>query len=171
MGIYATLRSIVGLLAHGTADTTSNRPVKVGGQARTTNPTAEADGDVVHVITDKLGKLIVMLGVPRELIATGTTTITASTSETTILAAGAAGVFHDVTTLLIANTSASDTRVDIRDATAGTVRMSLYCTSGMTTGFTLASPWPQTTSAANWTAQSSVSLTDLRIFIQANKVL
>ena len=160
---------IAGDIANDAAD--SGNPVKIGGVARTTNPTAVADGDRVDAMFDKLKKQVMILNGPRELDVDATTTITASTTETTILAAGAAGVFHDLTVLWVANTSATDVRVDFRSATAGSVRFSLYCPAGNTVGVVLPQPIRQAAAANNWTAQSSASVTDLRIYVAAIKVL
>lgn len=160
---------VVGNLPNDAVDV--GNPVKIGGQARTTNPTAVADADRVNAMFDKQGKQIVRTVAPRELVTDTTTTITASTSETTILAAGAGGVFHDITMLTVANTSATDVRIDFRSATAGAVRFSWLVPAGSTIGGVMQTPINQTTAANNWTAQSSASVTDLRIFAQAAKNL
>jgi hypothetical protein len=116
-----------------------------------------------------MGRLLVAL-TPRELIVHQTTTIAASTSETTVLTAGAAGVFHDLTSVIVINTSASACRVDFKDATAGTVRFSMYCPAGAQVGISCdAEPIVQSGAAGNWTATCSASLTDIRIFVKARK--
>ncbi len=56
-----------GDVAHDGVD--SGNPTKVGGQARTTNPTAVADSDRSNFITDKLGKQVVV-GSIRDLSST-----------------------------------------------------------------------------------------------------
>jgi hypothetical protein len=94
------------------------------------------------------------------------TALTGSTSETTIVTAGGSGVFNDLYGLIITNTSASDVAsVTIRDATAGTARFFLAVKAGASVGFTLeaASAVPQTSSNANWTAQSGTSVSSLQI--------
>ena len=157
----------VGNVAHDAAD--SGNPVKVGGKGRTTHPTAVADADRTDLYTDDLGRIVVVDGVPRDLIAEQTTTISASTAETTILTAGSAGVFHDLTAIWAINTSATATRLDFRDATAGTVRFSLYLPAGDTRVVHIVRPVKQTTAANNWTATCGTSVTDVRIFVQAEK--
>lgn len=157
---------VVGEVAHDSVD--SGNPQKMGAQARQTNPTAVADADRTNLIADDVGRQVVRLGHVRDLITDNNVTIS-DANENTILAAGAAGVFHDLTTLIIANTSATGVRVDIRDATAGTIRMSLYCPATQTVGFTLTRPKNQTTAANNWTAQASSAVTDLRVYVQAEK--
>jgi hypothetical protein len=100
----------------------------------------------------------------RANVVKGTATVQ-TTDETTILASQA-GYYQDVTEIMIANTSATATRVDIRDATAGTVRMSLYIPAGDTRGIVFSFPYPQTAVTNNWTAQASGAVTDLRIFMK-----
>lgn len=153
-----------GDVASGTTD--SGNPTKIGGVARTTNPTAVSDGQRVGASFDKLGKQVVV-GSVRELKGKQTTIITSSTSETTIVTAGAAGVFNDVYKLIIANTSATATEVTIRDTTTGTGNSlePFYVPAGDTRGFTLAESGanPQTTAASNWTAQCGTSVASIKI--------
>lgn len=158
--------AIGGGTPHDSVD--SGNPLKIGGRARTTNPTAVADNDRVNAAFDDLGRPVMVIGQVRDLITDQTTTITASTAETTILTA-AASTFHDVVSIMIANTSATATRVDIRDTTAGSVRFSIYVPAGVTVGTNVTRPIKQATVNTNWTAQSSASVTDLRIFVQAEK--
>lgn len=152
--------------AHGSAD--SGNPIKIGGKARTTDPTAEANGDRVDAYFDVMGRQVTIANVPRGRRIRNTITLS-STTETTLLAA-AASTFHDLTKVLVCNTSATATRVDFRDSTAGTVMMSIYAPAGQTVGFTDSNdPVEQTTANNNWTAQLSGAVTDVRIFAQAVK--
>ena len=148
---------------------TSGNPVLMAAEARTTNPTAVDNGDVVKPQADDEGRLVVRTA-PRDLLVKQATTIAASTTETTIVTAGAAGIFHDLLALILANTSGTAARVDFRDATAGSVIFSVYLPAGDTRVISFGdSPWPQATAANNWTAQSSASVTDLRITVLACK--
>jgi hypothetical protein len=151
-----------GDIAHDAADSTSN-PVKVGGQARTTNPTAVADADRANFITDKLGKQVVV-GSVRDLKANQVTTITSSASETTIVTA-VASTFLDLYGLFVTNTSATAVNVAIKDSTAGTTRLNIAVPAGETRGFTLneSAAIKQTTVNNNWTATSSASVASLVI--------
>lgn len=152
----------VGNLAHDAVD--AGFPLKIGGQARTTNPAAVVDADRVNAIFDKLGKQVVV-GSIRILKARQVTIITASTAETTIVTAGGAGVFKDLYSLILTNTSVTATEVTIRDATAGGTISSFMVPAGATVGFTLpeSGAWPQGTAANNWTATSSASITSLKV--------
>lgn len=133
-----------------------------GNLAKTALPTAVSDGQMVNNMGDKFGRQVIVNNAMRDLMATQTTTISASTAETTIITA-TSSVFHDLTAVFISNTSASATRVDIRDTTGGSVIFQLYIPAGDVRGFTLTTAWPQTSVNTNWTAQSSASVTDLRV--------
>lgn len=160
-------RLIVGNLAHDAVD--AGFPVKVGGQARTTNPTAVADADRANFITDKLGKQVVV-GSIRDLKVNQVTTITASTSETTILTA-VASTFLDLYGLIIANTSATAVNVAIKDDTAGTTQLNIAVPAGETRGFMLpeSAAIKQGAVNKNWTATSSASISSLVITALAVK--
>lgn len=129
---------------------------------------ASADSDYQAISTDKLGRQIVT-SAPRGQRAKNAITLT-TTTETTLLSAGGASVFNDITKLLIANTSGTDVRVDFRDATGGSVIFSVFAPAGQTVGIACGDdPFPQTTANNNWTAQLSAAVTDVRIFVQAIK--
>ena len=160
------LAEVVGSTAHDAADSTDN-PLGTGFQARTTNPTAVADGDRVRGIADDLGRQVVTLGQPRDLTVHQSTTITA-TSETTILTAGGAGVFHDLVSLVITNEDNQSVIVTIKDDTAGTTRLivSLAPKGGAVLNF----PYPvtQAVAADNWTATLDVNPdNNVNFFVQA----
>lgn len=160
----AVTQPIAGDVAHDGVD--SGNPVKIGGQAATALPTAVANADRVNALYDKFGRAVVLLQAPRDLITTNTITLS-STTETTLLTA-VASVFLDLTHLKCTNTSATLVRVDIRDATAGTVRDSIALAAsggGFTDNYTI--PIPQTTVNNNWTAQLSAAVTDVRCTARA----
>lgn len=152
---------VAGDVAHDGVD--SGNPVKVGGQARTTNPTAVADADRSNFITDKLGKQVVV-GSIRDLKGQQQTQISSSTSETTIVTA-VASTFLDLYGLTIANTSATATKVTIKDSTAGTTRLVLYIPAGDTRGFMLneSAAICQATVNTAWTATCGTSVAAIEI--------
>ena len=155
-----------GDISHDSPD--AGNPVKIGGVARTTDPLVVASGDRVDSYFDITGRQVVIANVPRGRRIRNPITLT-TTAETTLLAAAAA-TFHDLTKVLISNTSATAVRVDFRDTTAGTVLFSIHAPAGQTVGFTDSSdPIEQTTINTNWTAQLSAVVTDVRIFAQAVK--
>lgn len=162
------LVAVQGSVANDSPD--ANNPIKIGGVGMTTNPTAVTNGDRVNAMYTKSGRAVVVLGAPRELKVRATVTLSASVAETTLLAAGAAGVFHDLEWITIANTSGTAARIDFRDTTGGAVQFSFQSPAGATVGISLSHPIFQTTAASNWTVQSSASVTDLRIATQAHKL-
>lgn len=160
-GIYAQ-----GSVAHDAAD--AGNPVGVGLHARTTNPTAVANGDRVRAVADKVGRAIAVLSQVRDLVTEATLTLSSAT-ETTLLAAGGAGVFHDVTFLLLNNTSTGAVRCDIRDSTGGTIQFSIALAPGGGAVMSFPVPYRQGTANNNWTAQLSSGVTDVRVTVQAVK--
>lgn len=152
---------VVGSVAHDGVD--SGNPLKTGGQARTTNPTAVSDADRSNFITDKLGKQVVV-GSIRDLKGTQQTAITSSTSETTIVTA-IASTFCDVYGIVITNTSATACNVTIKDSTAGTTRFVFAVPAGDTRGFMLSESagHAQATVNNNWTATCSASVASIQI--------
>jgi hypothetical protein len=162
-GTWANIKASVGIGSTGAAvPATANYNATL---AQTALPTAATAGNLTGTLADKFGRQVVINGAFRDLVGTQTTTISASTSETTIVTA-AASIFKDITALTVANTSATATRVDFRDTTAGSVLFSLYIPAGDVRGISFTVPEAQTSVNTNWTAQSSASVTDLRIFAQ-----
>lgn len=162
-----TLPGVAGTVAHDSAD--SGNPVKVGGVARNANPTAVANGDRVDATFDLAGRQVVTYA-DRALVTRSAATTISTTTETTLIAAGGAGVFHDLTMLVITNTSSTAVRVDIRDAAVGTVQFSIAIAAngGAVLPFG-AVPLNQTTANTAWTAQLSAAVTDIRILATAVK--
>lgn len=164
-GTFAVQAESSGDVAHDAAD--SGNPVKIGAQARTTLPSAVADADRVNLIADDVGRLITRSQAPRDLVTHNTITLS-NTTETTLLSAGGAGVFLDIVSLVITNTSSTAVRVDIRDSTSGTVRWSIMLAAdGGGVVFNPPLPLTQGTANNNWTAQLSGAVTDVRVFALA----
>lgn len=117
---------------------------------------------------DNLKREIFTMGNPRGMLFTQTTTISASTSETTIVNGLDPGLSYDIYAILVTNTSASTVcRVDIRDTTGGTIRAQIQSVGGTpTNGFSLGG-WllPQLAKGGNWTATCSTSTMDIRITV------
>lgn len=159
----ATLTTLTGGgIAHDGAD--SGNPVKIGGKAFTADPTPVASADRADLYVDTVGKIVNTPLAPRNLVGQGNITLT-NTTETTVIAALGASVFTDISTIIVANTSATGVRVDFRDATAGTVRHSVWIPATTTIECNFDDcPLKQTTAANGpWTAQLSASVTDVRI--------
>ncbi len=164
-----TLANVGGTVAHDSAD--SGNPVKIGGKARTANPTAVADADRVDAMFDDIGRQVVVLSQVRDLVVHQHTQIASSSSETTILTAGASGVFHDLTQLVITNQTATAVNVTIKDATSGTTRMviALPAAAGGGVVIPFPVPAPQASAANNWTATLSSAAVTVNFYVQAVK--
>jgi hypothetical protein len=133
-----------------------------GANAITALPTAATAGNLVGMGADKFGRQIVLPVTVRDLVGIQPTTIS-TTTPTTIVTAGGSGVFTDLLSLIISNTSAStNTRVDITD---GTVTFSLQSIGGAPpVGIPyMGTPIPATTANTAWTATLGTATTDIRI--------
>ena len=145
-------------------------PVQLGGEARTTLPTAVADGDVVRLQADDLGRLIVTPYSPRDLVVQNQHIENSTTEDCTLLAAGAAGVFHDVVFLSMSNESATEVRVDILDSSGGNIRVSMdLAPDGGGAVLPFPVPMQQGTAALPWCIDLSVSVSNVYVTIIAIK--
>lgn len=118
----ATAPATVGQAAHDAV--VSGNPVMVAGEARSTEPTAVASGDVSRMMLTLLGKQLTLpYAMPGSTwsYAAASGGIVNTTGVTAKLAAGA-GVRNYITSIQVINGHASvDTDVQIRDGAAGTV--------------------------------------------------
>jgi hypothetical protein len=165
-GVAGTF-GIGGTTASGTA--VANNPVQIGCEARTTQRAAGVDGAVSRPVIDSVGRTVVKAGQVRALHDNNAITLS-STTETTLVAAVTA-IFQDVYSLHFSNTSASPTRVDIRDSAAGTVRFSVQLVANQSYTWTSPLPLKQATVNTAWTAQLSAAVTDVRITSVSERVL
>ncbi|HRA21065.1 MAG TPA: hypothetical protein PLZ56_11510 [Anaerolineae bacterium] len=166
-GTFAVQAATAGDVAHDAAD--SGNPVSQGLNARTTNPTAVADGDRVRAVADDVGRQVVRVGQVRDLMTHAHTQIASSSSETTILAAGAAGVFHDLTQLVITNQTATAVNVTIKDDTAGTTRMIIALAASGGAVIPFHRPVNQAVAEKPWTATLSSAAVTVNFYVQAEK--
>src|ERR1700676_1854298 len=88
-------------------------------RAAVSNPANATDGTIVAVMSDKAGRLVFSEGHTRDNCASQFTSIAASTAETTIVTAGGAGVFNDLTGLIITTTNAAAATLTFRSTTGG----------------------------------------------------
>ena len=160
---------VAGADAHGAVPAAN--PFGVAGIASDALPTAVDIGDLVKLISDKYGRQIVRTN-PRENIVGATITINASTSATDLFAVGGSGVYLDLCFVLVTNTSATATEVALKDAAAGTTRITLSVPANDTRGYVLAGDmgWPQATANNKWTATLADSIaSDIHISALAVK--
>ena len=127
-------------------------PVQGGGIARTANPTAVADGDVVKSSHDDLGRQLMRPVQVRDLVVTAYASL-ANGTETTLLAA-TAGSFHDLIYVMGANNSDVAVTVNIRPVLAGNIIMTLRVPANGTACIVTPVPLPQSASDTGnaWTA-------------------
>jgi len=158
-----------GNIASGTAE--SGNPMGNGGRAATAIPTAVSDGQRVEAQADKFGRFHVGR-IDRGLLTKSGVITVSTTTETTLIAAGGTGVFLDLVYLHCENTSTTATRVDIRDATAGTIRDVIECpaAAGTCGGYVNSlAPFTQTTANSAWTIQLATAVTDVRCVAMAEQ--
>lgn len=157
--------AVVGDVNADEADTGS-APIKIGGIVRTANPTAAANGDRVSASFDSVGRQVMTPLQVRGLRATAYVALSTGT-ETTLLAAGGAGVYHDLIYIMGANNTASAVQVDIRSVTAGSIVATLTIPASGTAGIAMPVPLPQDNVNNNWTVDmpdttgTTISLTAL----------
>lgn len=156
--------AVAGDVAHDAAD--SGNPVKVGGKARTTNPTAVANADRVDAMFDDVGRQVVAPYGVRDLVSHQHTQIASSSSETTIVTAAGAGVFADLIALIVTNQTATAVTVEIKDATAGTTRMIIALAASGGAVITFPAPVNQASANSDWTATLSSAAVTVNIFAQ-----
>lgn len=104
--------TVAGDVAHDGVD--SGNPVKVGARAVNAEPTAVANADRVNLIADLVGKLITLPYSNPENFLDGTGNAT-GTADTAVIAAQGGGVRIYVTALIVHNSSATDTFVNVKD--------------------------------------------------------
>jgi hypothetical protein len=170
MGIQSVMSAST-LLVTGNGSQGAATPanlMSVSFESRLTARAVTADATASRPIVDKLGRIVVVHGQIREL--TDTNTLTLSTVTETTLIAAVAAVANDIRDLIISNTSAVDVRVDLRDSTAGTVRLSILVKAGQVVPMTGISRLKQAAVNTSWTVQLSAAVTDVRITAISERV-
>lgn len=117
----------VGNAAHDAA--VSGNPVLTAAEARSSENTAVANGDVARLITDLVGKLITSPYAPSDLTWQGTGSKT-DTSDLAVKAAAGSGVRNYITSIIVANTSSTDTTVIVKDGSTEICRVPAPANSG-----------------------------------------
>lgn len=125
-------------------------PHKMGGIARTANPTAVADGDRVSATFDDVGRQVMTIGQVRDLRKTAYASLN-SNAETSLIS-GVASAFLDMIYFSGANTSDQAVTVDVRCGTGGTVIQTFELPANATQGFTMpGAGLPMVEAAQAWT--------------------
>lgn len=119
-------RLVIGNIAHDGAD--AGAPVKIGGKATNVEPTAvSATADRTNLITDMVGKLIVLpYANPENFVSGAITSAMTGTTSTSLIAAPASGLRNYITTIIVSNAHATvGTDVIIQDGSGGTTLLSI----------------------------------------------
>lgn len=109
------MAGVSGDTASGSTD--GGNPLKTGGLARSSEPTAVTSGQRVGATFDLVGKQIVMPYANKENFVSGTANTT-GTSDTAVIAAQGAGLFIYITTITVVNTGSNASLVTIETDTA-----------------------------------------------------
>jgi hypothetical protein len=118
--------TVAGDIAHDSAD--SGNPIKIGGKARSTDPTLVTASDRVDTYHDLAGR-VVTTPCPLSAVLSGTNSST-GTANTEIIAAQGAGTRIALTRLIISNESTTSTAVLIKDGTTTKLRIPAPTNSG-----------------------------------------
>ena len=160
-GVAGTL-AVGGMTAVNAAST--GNPEFCGGIALVAaNPTKAANAQRTGLATDAIGRVILSSSHERTMVGNQVTTISSSTAETTIVTAGGAGVFNDLTCLTITNGSATATIVTLKDATAGTTRGIYNLAAGGGVSIPFPTPKAQASANANWTLTCGASVASVYV--------
>lgn len=128
-------------------------------------PVLITDGSVVASL-DSVGRLVTTYS-DRSLVVKGSVQIT-NTTETIVIPALGAGLFCDITTIMVSSLANSGTvQVSIRDSTNGSIVTVIPVTGGTSgLGFNFSPAIPQTTANSNWTAKLSNNVgAGVRVFM------
>lgn len=158
--VSGTVTAVVsGDTASGASD--AGNPVKVGGLAKTANPTGVTDGQRVNALHDILGRQIIA-GSVRGLKGNIFTTLIATTGQLSLIPA-ISTAFIDVYGCILENTSSSTCTVTFRDATAATPQFEFTVPGGDTRGFMVAESgaYRQTAQNTSWTIQCNIAVTSI----------
>lgn len=157
--------SVGGDVAHDSAD--SGNPVKVGFKAMSANPTAVASADRVNGVADLVGRQLVRVGQPRDLVAHSYAQVV-NTNETSVAPAGGVGVYHDLTHITMTNENATtSTLVTLRDGTGGNTVMLVHLAARGT--YVASFPVPlKGQGNSPWTVQQSATV-NLSVTVQYEK--
>ena len=130
-----------------------------GARAQNANPTAVTNGQMVAIAADLAGRIITTPLNYRTLHGAQTTTISA-TGVTTIVAAGGASVFRDLTGLIITTAGAAAQTITITDGTTSWILdyPNAAVAPGVPAIFDFGDvPWRATTANTVWSANQSVA--------------
>jgi hypothetical protein len=111
---------VISAIAHDSAD--AGNPLKVGARARSSEITAVSNNDRSDLLTDLVGKLLVLpYSNPENFVSGAITTAMTGTTTTSLIAAPASGLRNYITQITVSNSHATvGTDVIIQDGSGGT---------------------------------------------------
>lgn len=119
-GDATTGLAVGGAVAHDGAD--SGKPLKIGGRAVSAEIAAVANNDRSDLLTDLVGKLIVLpYANPENFVSGAITSAMTGTTSTSLVAAPASGLRNYITQITVSNAHATvGTDIIIQDGSGGT---------------------------------------------------
>lgn len=151
---------VQGTQAHDAA--AAQNPVMIGGRANLNEPAAVADGDATYGWFDQQGRLVTVPGHPNpETPVTVTLTLT---TDAVIIAAPGVGLSLYITHISASNTSATKSRLDVKDGATTRISMMLAADGG---GFVWqGSPYWKMAANAALNGALGTAVTDVRVNVQ-----
>jgi hypothetical protein len=150
-----------------TAATVPANALYSGARAQNVNPTSVTNGQMVGLAADLSGKLIITPLAYRTLISHASATVAVNTIST-LLAAGAAGVFRDITRIVVTTLGAAANTLTITDGTVSFVLDYPNAAIAPSAPFILnfdGAPLRATTAATVWQVTQSLA-TQCRYLVQ-----
>ena len=149
-----SIGAVTGIWEAATGSAVPANGVYTGLLAKTSNPTAASDGNLVGAMADKLGRQVTVIGNVRDNKASAVITLSSTTSTT--LVTGIASVYNDIYGLIAANKSATAVTLTL-SSSSGATPFPIEIPANDTRGFMLPSSdgLKQNTVNTNWTAALS----------------
>ena len=162
----AGVTAVGGDIAHDSAD--SGLPVKVGGKACATStaPTPVANADRANLMVDDLGRVVVVPGHVRDLIADITPLTLTSTTTVTDLIAADANNTNDLLSLVCVNISSTGTEVIVYNDDGTTVRWGFYVPGNDMRGIVWQVPLKAEAVNKKWKIKTVTSVASLKVYGQ-----
>jgi hypothetical protein len=152
---------VQGDAAHDAA--VSGNPVLQGGEARTSNGTAVANGDAVRSQHDVIGRQVVAPYTLYDNIVRGCGNAT-GTADTAVIAAAGAGIRNYVTTITVINTSSTSTYVTVKDGSTALLEIAAPASTASMGGAVVPLPVPlRTTANTAFNFASAAGVTTMRV--------
>lgn len=164
-GVNGSL-GVGGVAASGTAIASAGNPTNNGAQARSSEQTATSNAQLVSLVTDLVGKLIISPYANRENYTFGTASAT-GTSSTSVIASPGASLKLYPTSISISNSSATAVTVAIQNGSGGTTLATYEVPAGGGSNVTMPTPMTGMSAATGIFFASSGSASTIYVNIGA----